>query len=218
MICSENIMALTQKERSAISYKKRKDNGLCPRCGKLLDREGHYCSECNAKHNKYVKETREFLRKQGMCPVCGKEKLFGDEKQCISCRQKAYDRRKPLTDEQKNRYSARFKEQQKSLYKERSKNGICTRCGKYKAEKGKKKCRICLDKDAEMHRKRTYNKKGVREYRKENHLCYHCGKEIDRATGEICQSCWEIFRQAGLKSSCRNEYWKNDNKIVFRNR
>ena len=218
MICSENIMALTQKERSAIFYKKRKDNGLCPRCGKLLDREGHYCSECNAKHNKYVKETRAFLRKQGMCPVCGKEKLFGDEKQCISCRQKAYDRRKPLTEEQKNRYSARFNEHRKSIYKERSENGICTRCGKYKAEKGKKKCRICLDKDAEMHRKRTYNKKSTREYRKENHLCYHCGKEIDRATGEICQSCWERFRQAGLKSASRNEYWKNDNKIVFRNK
>ena len=211
-------MSLTQKERSAIFYKKRKENGLCPRCGKQLDREGHYCSECNTKHNKYVKETREFLRKQGMCPVCGKEKLFGDEKQCISCRQKAYDRRKPLTEEQKKRYSVRFNEQRKSLYKERSENGICTRCGKYKAEKGKKKCRICLDKDAETHRKRTYNKKSTREYRKENHLCYHCGKEIDRETGEICQSCLEIFRQAGLKSSCRNEYWKNDNKIVFRNR
>ena len=217
MICSESIMALTQKERSAISYKKRKENGLCPRCGKLLDREGHYCSECNTKHNEYMRETRAFLRKQGMCPVCGKEKLFGDEKQCISCRQKAYDKRKPLTEEQKNRRNIQFREQQNSVYRERSENGICTRCGKYKAEKGKKKCRICLDKDAEMHRKRTYNKKSVREYRKENHLCYHCGKEIDRETGEICQSCWERFRQAGLKSASRNEYWKNDNKIVFKN-
>ena len=211
-------MALTQKERSAISYKKRKENGLCPRCGRTLDRNGHYCSECNAKHNKYVKETRAFLRKQGMCPVCGKEKLFGDEKQCISCRQKAYDRRKPLTEEQKKRYNIQFRKQQNSVYRERSENGICTRCGKYKAEKGKKKCRICLDKDAEMHRKRTYNKKSTREYRKENHLCYNCGKEIDMETGEICQSCWEIFRQAGLKSASRNEYWKNDNKIVFRNK
>ena len=210
-------MSLTQKERSAISYKKRKDNGLCPRCGMALDRNGHYCSECLKKANEYKRENREFYRENGICPVCGKEKLFGEEKQCILCRQKAYDRRKPLTEEQKKRYSVRFKEQQKSLYKERSENGICTRCGKYKAEKGKKKCRICLDKDAETHRKRTYNKKNTREYRKENHLCYHCGKEIDRATGEICQSCWEIFRKAGLKSSCGNEYWKNDNKIVFRN-
>ena len=139
-------MALTQKERSAIFYKKRKDNGLCPRCGKQLDREGHYCSECNAKHNKYVKETRAFLRKQGMCPVCGKEKLFGDEKQCISCRQKAYERRKPLTDEQKEQYSNRFKKQQKTLYTERAEKGICTRCGKRKASAGKKKATVSYKK------------------------------------------------------------------------
>ena len=206
-------MSLTQKERSAIFYKKRKDNGLCPRCGKLLDREGHYCSECLLKTNQYRRESRIFYKQNGICPVCGKERLFGDENQCISCRQKAYERRKPLTDEQKERYGKCFREQQNSLYKERAESGICTRCGKYKAENGKKKCRICLDKDAEMHRKRTYNKKSTREYRKENHLCYHCGKEIDRATGEICQSCWEIFRQAGLKSASRNEYWKNDNKM-----
>lgn len=211
-------MALTQKERSAIFYKKRKDNGLCPRCGNALDRNGHYCSECIEKVNQYRRDNRAFYRENGICPVCGKEKLFGEEKQCILCRKKAYDRRKPLNEEQKKRRNIQFREQQNSVYRERSENGICTRCGKYKAEKGKKKCRICLDKDAEMHRKRTYNKKSVREYRKENHLCYHCGKEIDRATGEICQSCLEIFRQAGLKSASINEYWKNDNKIVFRNK
>ena len=210
-------MSLTQKERSAIFYKNRKDNGLCPRCGKLLDREGHYCSECLEKVNEYKRENREFYIENGICPVCGKENLFGDEKQCISCRQKAYERRKPLTDEQKERYGKRFREQQKTLYIERVESGICTRCGKYKAEKGKKKCRICLDKDAEMHRKRTYNRKNIKEYRKENHLCYYCGKEIDRDTGQICQSCLERCIQSGMKSSRRNEYWKNDNKIVFRN-
>lgn len=41
----EIIMALTQKERSARNYKLKKENGLCPKCGKPLDREGHYCSE-----------------------------------------------------------------------------------------------------------------------------------------------------------------------------
>ena len=211
-------MSLTQKERSAIFYKNRKDNGLCPRCGKLLDREGHYCSDCLEKVNEYKRENREFYRENGICPVCGKEKLFGDEKQCISCRQKAYERRKPLTDEKKEQYSNRFKKQQKTLYTERAEKGICTRCGKRKASAGKKKCGICLDKDAEIHRKRTYRKKSVREYRKENHLCYYCGNEIDRKTGQICQSCWERCRKYGEKSTSRNEYWENDNKIIFRKR
>lgn len=39
-------MALTQKEISHNCYKRRKDNGLCPRCGKPLDRIGHYCTNC----------------------------------------------------------------------------------------------------------------------------------------------------------------------------
>ena len=94
-------MSLTPKERSAIFYKKRKDNGLCPRCGNALDRNGHYCSECLEKVNQYRRDNRAFYRENGICPVCGKEKLFGEEKQCILCRQKAYDRRKPLTKEQK---------------------------------------------------------------------------------------------------------------------
>ena len=217
MVISFYDMALTSQERNYNLYHRRKDNGLCTRCGKLLDREGHYCSECLLKANKYKRESRIFYKQNGICPVCCKERLFGDEKQCISCRQKAYDRRKPLTDDQKEKYSNRFKNQQKSLYRERVEKGICTRCGKRKADTGNKKCRICLDKDAEIHRKRTYGKKSVREHRKENHLCYYCGKKIDRNTGQICQSCWERCRQSGLKSSIRNEYWENDNKIVFRN-
>ena len=210
-------MALTQKERSAILYKTRKENGLCPRCGKILDRKGHYCSECLDKVNQYHRENMAFYREHGICPVCGKEKLFGDEKQCISCREKAYAKKKPLTEEQKERYGKHFKEQQKSLYRERVENGVCTRCGKYKAEIGKKKCRICLDKDAEMHRKRRYGVKNIKEYRKENHLCYYCGKEIDRKTGNLCQMCWEKCVENGKKSSSMNEYWKSDNKIVFKN-
>ena len=76
-------MALTQKERSAMFYKNRKDNGLCPRCGKILDREGHYCSECLEKVNEYKRENREFYRENGICPVCGKE--GNDGKFCKEC-------------------------------------------------------------------------------------------------------------------------------------
>lgn len=211
-------MALTQKERSAKSYKNKRDNGLCPRCGNVLDRKGYYCSSCLEKVNQYHRDNRRFYIENGICPVCGKEKLYGDEKQCISCRQKAYERKKSSTNEQKNRYREHFREQQKSLYKERSEKGICTRCGKRKADEGKKKCRICLNKDSEIHRKRTFGEKSIREYRKENHLCYYCGNEIDRKAGQICQSCFEICVKNGLKSGGGNSYWENDNKIVFNNK
>ena len=211
-------MALTQKERSRRCYENRKNNGLCTKCGKILDRKGHYCSECLEKVNQYHRENKTFYRENGICPVCGKERLIGDEKQCISCRQKAYERRKPLTDEQKERYGNRFKIQQRELRNERIGQGICPRCGKRKIVKGKKKCQICLDYDAEIHRKRTYKRQNIKEYRKENHLCYHCGEPIDREIGQLCSSCYNKCVDNGKKSGRGNIYWKNDNKIVFKSK
>lgn len=210
-------MALTQKEISARHYKRRKENGLCPRCGQKLDRKGHYCTKCLKKHNEYEKENREFYKKLGICPECRKEKLFGDEKRCISCREKQYKRRKDQMEEQKRKYSENFKKKQKERYKERSENGICTRCGKRKAENGKKKCRICLEKNAEAHRRKRFMGMNVKEYRKENHLCFFCGNPTDRETGNICQSCWEKCKENGLKSRSDNKYWRKYNKLIFKN-
>ncbi len=194
---------------------KRKALGLCPTCGKPLDGNTYYCQECSSRRNQYRRDSRAFFESIGICPVCGKEKLFGNEKQCISCREKAYERRKPLTEEQKQRYGRRFKTQQKELRQKRIEEGLCPRCGKRKIANGKKKCRICLDYDAEIHRKRYAKKPNVKNYRKENQLCYFCGNKIDRASGQICQSCWERCRNNGMTSGGSNEYWKNDNKIVF---
>ena len=163
-------MALTKKEISHRYYAMHKTNGLCPRCGNPLDREGFYCSECVEKLNRYQRETRELRRLIGLCPTCGKEKLFGDEKQCITCRQKAHESRTPLTDEQKEKYRKRFSERQKSLREERKAAGICTRCGKRAAAPGRKKCEVCLEKDAELYRRKS--KVNIIEYRRENNLCF----------------------------------------------
>lgn len=118
------------------------------------------CKECNEKQNMYQNQTRNFLKKIGICPVCRKEKLFGEEKQCLDCREKSYERKLKynITDEKKQIYRENFKKQQKELYKERSKKGICTRCGKRKADTGRKKCKVCLNKDAEMHRLKRIKK------------------------------------------------------------
>lgn len=145
-------MKTTQKEISHEFYKRRKDNGLCPICGKELDREGHYCSECLIKYREYRRSNRKFYKEHRICPVCGKEELYGDERNCILCRQKNYERKNELTEEQKDKYRIRFRTQQRNLYKERSEKGICTRCGKFKAAPTKRKCKICLSKDAELHR------------------------------------------------------------------
>lgn len=43
------------------------------------------CCECAEKQRIYRQETRKFLRNLGLCPRCGKNKLFGDEKECPEC-------------------------------------------------------------------------------------------------------------------------------------
>lgn len=39
-------------------YNYRRENGLCPKCGKPLDRKGFYCEECRKKQTTYSRETR----------------------------------------------------------------------------------------------------------------------------------------------------------------
>lgn len=208
-------MALTQKELSATHYRKRKENGLCPVCGKPLDREGHYCSSCLEKNRIYHQENRDFFRENHLCTECGKVKVFGDDKICPECRAKRQFWRKPLTEEQKERYGLHFKSQQRMLYRERAENGICTRCGKRKVAPGRRKCKICLSKDAELHKKMNLDKPNEREFRKEHRLCYFCGDKIDLPTGRICSCCMEKFKKNGEKYGGRNRYWKKDNEMIF---
>lgn len=142
---------MTQKERSAKLYYNRKNNGLCPRCGKPLDREGHYCSECLEKVKEYQRENRKFYREHHLCTECGKVNVPYSERICPECRAKIRNRKNP-TMEQKEKWNIGFRNRQKIIYKKRSDAGICTRCGKHKAMPGKKKCGICLQKDADLHR------------------------------------------------------------------
>ena len=57
-----------------------KKNGYCVGCGEKLDREGSYCKKCREKINKNVREQRHWYQDNGICPRCGKNSLFGDEK------------------------------------------------------------------------------------------------------------------------------------------
>lgn len=205
-------MPLTRKEIAQNFYKRRKENGLCPVCGKKMDREGHYCTECLEKNRKYRRENRDFYRKNHICTQCGKKNVYGDDKICFECRVKYDSRRKPRTDVQKEN----FRKQQNDLYQQRVKEGICTRCGKTKAVSGKKKCASCLFKDREVHRKQSAKKINIKEYRKKNRLCYYCGEPIDLDSGQLCSKCIEICRQNRAKNHSTNEYWRQDNRSIFR--
>lgn len=204
---------MTQKERSQKCYRNRKNNGLCPRCGAILGKEGYLCQLCREKVNKYRQETRNFYRDNGLCTECGKYKVPKSERICLECRAKFNNRRKPLTDEQKIKYEKRFRSQQNNLYQYRKEQGICTRCGKRKSIVGKSKCGVCLQKDAELHRIRYCNNPDVREERENNGLCYRCGKILDR-DGKMCKKCRDECVGYLEKARMANRYWEMDNKMI----
>ena len=120
-------------------YHTLKDNGLCVRCRKPLDRAGCYCTACQQKEKDYRRKNREFYREHNLCPECGKNKLFGDEKMCLDCKmkQQEYRAKHPISEDRRISQNIRSRIKKKSVYAERKANGVCTRCGKRKAVNGR---------------------------------------------------------------------------------
>lgn len=136
---------------------------------------------------------------------------------CPDCLAKhtMYKYRNPPTKEQKKRYADRLSKQQKILYQIRKEQGICTKCGKRKAVPGKAKCGVCLEKDAERQRRKSFNRPNIREERIKNHLCLWCGKAAVE-NNKYCEECLQKCVENGKKAKARNKYWEDDNKIVFK--
>lgn len=217
-------MATTQKKRIEYTRRRRISEGKCPKCGKEMDRQGYYCITCLAKCDEYTRENRAFWRANNICPECGKERLFGTEKTCIGCRQKQYKwkqkNKQPLTNEQK----AAMRNYGRSVYKERSEQGICTRCGKRKAAPGRKKCKLCLVKDAEKHRLPP-DVIPKMEYKEKNYLCRYCGLPLENGSGKkLCAACIQkchddaiALRKTHPEKFPQNKSWKESNQLIFRN-
>lgn len=74
-------------------YYRRKEAGLCVNCGKPLDIAGVKCSKCRDRTNKDRRELISWYKENGICPICRKNNLFGNEKECIECSAKRYTKR-----------------------------------------------------------------------------------------------------------------------------
>lgn len=206
-------MALSARERAHNFYMRRKLNGLCTRCGKPLDRDGEYCVACLAVKNEEARSDRQWRAENHLCTTCGRFAVPRGQKTCPECKAKIANRRKPKTDEQNQNFNA----QQRNLYEYRSLNGICTRCGKRKAYVGRKKCKLCLEKDASAHRKISENTDKSRKFWMDNSLCYFCGSPIEDRSQKACNSCREKMSTVGKKNGGKNKLWRNDDKFVFKN-
>lgn len=145
---------MTQSERSKKHYQGRRERNECPKCGNKLDRKGFYCNKCLKKRRDYVNETRAFMRSIGICPQCQRNSLIGEQKICLECL--AYQaewrakKQKNITEEQLK--AKRTKNN--ARYAKRIADKKCTACGKRPPALGRRKCAICLEKDAIRHRNR----------------------------------------------------------------
>lgn len=125
---------------------RRKAAHLCEDCGKPLDRDGAFCNACLEKHRKYYRDRKDALLARGVCPICGKYKLYGDEKTCPECRAKNTEATARCRNNHKMRYNKYMSQYRQQMTVDRATKGICTRCGKPKDDDGFKMCPRCRQK------------------------------------------------------------------------
>ena len=199
-------------DMSKYTYERRKQEGLCTRCGKVLTNDKKMCEECLEKEKVKTRETREFYKSLGLCPRCGRNKLFGSEKQCPECSAKMYESNR----KSREKRNLNLKEYYKKDIKELKENGLCRSCRKRKVAEGHTYCPICLAKHREYGRKRRMvnSKSGIGRSERPNYgLCYFCGEKID-TDGRTCSRCAEIMKRNLPEKSMGNLYWRMDNKLI----
>ena len=210
-------MALSKKEINHRFRQKRIEQGLCVTCNKPMDRDtGQICSECRRKKTEEDQKTRQMRLKYGLCPRCGINKLFGEEKECIECKNIGYEitmkSRKTLG---KDHYNQIHREWAKKEHQRRIESGICTRCGKRKADKGKKTCGICRSKNNEQRRIKNPEKIKQNE-RYLIGLCYFCDNPL-KSGYKVCEKHYQMNIEKLNNIKCKNatEKMKMDNNKFF---
>lgn len=207
---------MTKAEKMKTLYHSRKDQGLCVKCGKKLDRDGVYCEGCNQKKNRENRENRKAWKKLNICPQCGKNILYGDEKSCLECKNRRYNYywnvEKKLPEGERKRKSEQSQEAEKKRIAKRIQEGLCIKCGKRKAENGIQMCGICREKNREYYASKR-REKGIRtaeEYNEERKMradqgfCYLCGKPSfgrHRVCEEHYAVLWEVTHLPQVKEA-----------------
>ena len=139
-------------------------------------------------------EERAFLDEHHICRWCNKAKAFPGRKFCPECLERIAERNARAY--AKPDHLPKFREYQRMLYHRRKDAGLCVRCGRpathgmYCYEDFIKQKRRA-QKQAEKRRLETLERGNVRQYRLENHLCYHCGAPVEDVNAKCCNACRE---------------------------
>lgn len=193
-------------------YRERRNAGLCVNCEKPVDKYA-MCDACRNARNAQRRSRQEEYKKIGICR-CGK-KLYGDEKTCLSCRTSSYvyhsNKRRNMTDEERDEYRKKDCEYQKKKQRENIKNGICVRC--YKPNNnGKIRCDRCNAIFNEYQKKRK-ERLGLYAESRESKIargaCLYCGNPVYE-NFKLCKECY-AKACTNINNFNQNHFWRELN-------
>lgn len=133
---------------------KKKEQGLCTYCNNNALPGKTMCKY----HAEYKKQERLSLVKMGICPVCKKERIYGDEKRCGECAEKHNAQQRQRYRNDIDNYKARKKANVKARTKRYEEQGLCTKCGRNKVDKTKRWCESCRAKEREKCKRLLFKK------------------------------------------------------------
>lgn len=142
-----DVCGLAQADAKKRQRALRKEQGLCSRCGKTVTK-GTVCDDCK----QYAKDVRKMYASYGLCTRCHKNHVYGNDKTCSECRVNTSLVNAKYREAHRDEINKRGRELYKIHYEERKAKGICTRCGKNKASKGKFTCTKCREKNNQQKR------------------------------------------------------------------
>lgn len=148
-----------------------------------------------------IREERAFYKSIGLCPRCGKNKLFGDEKNCPECSAKMQAYARKYEEENREEFRQYVNNYHKSVYQQRKEAGLCVRCGKRKPLHNEVRCGICKQKmQLRRQERRMKNSELTRKERLERGLCYFCGAETVPGM-KVCEKHRDICIENANKSA-----------------
>lgn len=207
-VCPDNKASFTPEKMGKETYYRRKMEGICVLCGKEKAQKDKVCCHfCNEKTKESRRKHREFSNNHGLCPDCGKNKLFGQERRCPECLSRVYATNIKCRSKNKSYASEYYK---KDILRLKF-NGVCRGCRKKSVMPGHTYCENCLIK------KRNKKNSDVNIPRSERYyygMCYICGGLLD-GEKKLCNKCSKRLANNFPKERPKNIYWLNDNKIAF---
>lgn len=190
-----------------LSYKKMKDLGFCPNCGKANDEaETVLCPDCSERKYTIRKENSAYYKEIGICVRCHSRQAEPNKALCYEC-----------ADSEVRVYTEKDRERKRLVRNERLKQGLCPKCGKEPSVNNGLgvKCRAYLKRYRERTRTEIPRSEWV-SYGK----CYCCGSPAVLAGKKVCAACYET-RMRTMQSCWDNmntDYWKSTNTIKRKER